>query len=143
MAPSNIGGMGAQVGVNASSVAILEHLVRADTASAFNISVGDVNVTGISQVCKSMFTKIRRTSRMESLFQCNDQHLLDMIRGWVEQKTFSLKPVGWCTAEVPGTILLFDKLEEHPLILSSSKRVPQADIRHFSWQAYWPPVFPS
>lgn len=39
-----------QVGVNASSVMILEHLIRADTASAFNISVGDVNVTGISQV---------------------------------------------------------------------------------------------
>ena len=36
--------------MNASSVAILEHLIRADTASAFNISVGDVNVTGISQV---------------------------------------------------------------------------------------------
>ncbi|CAL8464733.1 g4268 [Coccomyxa elongata] len=41
-----------KVGVNASSVAILEHLVRADTASAFNISVGDVNVTGISQVSR-------------------------------------------------------------------------------------------
>ena len=42
-----------QVGVNASSQAILEHLIRADTASAFNISVGDVNVTGISQVLLS------------------------------------------------------------------------------------------
>lgn len=41
--------------MNASSVAILEHLIRSDTASAFNISVGDVNVTGISQVCKMPF----------------------------------------------------------------------------------------
>ncbi|KAK9917087.1 hypothetical protein WJX75_000778 [Coccomyxa subellipsoidea] len=41
-----------KVGVNASSVAILEHLIRSDTASAFNISVGDVNVTGISQVSR-------------------------------------------------------------------------------------------
>lgn len=39
-----------QVGVNASSRAILERLVRADTASAFNISVGDVKVTGVTQV---------------------------------------------------------------------------------------------
>ena len=46
------------MGVNASSVAILEHLVRTDTASAFNISVGDVNVTGISQVCKIMFAEV-------------------------------------------------------------------------------------
>ena len=40
-----------QVGVNASSQDVLQHLIKADTASAFNISVGDVNVTGISQVC--------------------------------------------------------------------------------------------
>lgn len=39
-----------QVGVNASSQDVLQHLIKADTASAFNISVGDVNVTGISQV---------------------------------------------------------------------------------------------
>jgi hypothetical protein len=44
--------MRCQVGVNASSQAILEALVRTDTASAFNISVGDVNVTGISQVSR-------------------------------------------------------------------------------------------
>jgi hypothetical protein len=35
--------------VNASSRAILERLVRADTAQAFNISVGDVKVTGVTQ----------------------------------------------------------------------------------------------
>lgn len=35
--------------MNASSRAILERLVRADTASAFNISVGDVKVTGVTQ----------------------------------------------------------------------------------------------
>ncbi len=39
-----------QVGVNASSQDVLQHLIKADTALAFNISVGDVNVTGISQV---------------------------------------------------------------------------------------------
>ena len=47
-----------QVGVNASSQDVLQHLIKADTASAFNISVGDVNVTGISQVraqCKMPF----------------------------------------------------------------------------------------
>ena len=43
-----------QVGVNASSQDVLQHLIKADTASAFNISVGDVNVTGISQVCGLM-----------------------------------------------------------------------------------------
>ena len=37
--------------MNASSQDVLQHLIKADTASAFNISVGDVNVTGISQVC--------------------------------------------------------------------------------------------
>ena len=36
--------------MNASSQDVLQHLIKADTASAFNISVGDVNVTGISQV---------------------------------------------------------------------------------------------
>lgn len=52
---TNVGGPAcAQVGVNASSQAVLEHLIRADTASAFNISVGDVNVTGISQVRASL-----------------------------------------------------------------------------------------
>lgn len=45
-----LSGLGVQVGVNASSRAILERLVRADTASAFNISVGDVKVTGVTQV---------------------------------------------------------------------------------------------
>lgn len=44
----------AQVGVNASSQDVLQHLIKADTASAFNISVGDVNVTGISQVRQSL-----------------------------------------------------------------------------------------
>ena len=45
-----LSGLSVQVGVNASSRAILERLVRADTASAFNISVGDVKVTGVTQV---------------------------------------------------------------------------------------------
>ena len=39
-----------QAGVNASSEQVLEWLVRADTASAFNISLGDVSVTGVQQV---------------------------------------------------------------------------------------------
>lgn len=39
-----------QVGVNASSRLILERLVRSDTATAFNITSRDVNVTGITQV---------------------------------------------------------------------------------------------
>ncbi|KAK9837118.1 hypothetical protein WJX81_003998 [Elliptochloris bilobata] len=43
-----------KVGVNASSRVILERLVRADTASAFNISVGDVKVTGVTQVARRM-----------------------------------------------------------------------------------------
>lgn len=37
--------------MNASSEQVLEWLVRADTASAFNISLGDVSVTGVQQVC--------------------------------------------------------------------------------------------
>ena len=41
---------GLQAGVNASSEQVLEWLVRADTASAFNISLRDVNITGVSQV---------------------------------------------------------------------------------------------
>lgn len=43
-------GAGLQVGVNASAEEVLGHLVRQDTALAFNISEGDVTVTGISQV---------------------------------------------------------------------------------------------
>ncbi|KAL0046818.1 hypothetical protein WJX82_010658 [Trebouxia sp. C0006] len=39
-----------KAGVNASSEQVLEWLVRADTASAFNISLGDVSVTGVQQV---------------------------------------------------------------------------------------------
>ena len=35
-----------QVGVNASSEVILDRLIRFDTASAFNITAEDVNVTG-------------------------------------------------------------------------------------------------
>ena len=42
-----------QVGVNASAEAVLGHLIRQDTAHAFNISEGDVTVTGISQVSQS------------------------------------------------------------------------------------------
>lgn len=42
--------LGFQAGVNASSEQVLEWLVRADTASAFNISLGDVSVTGVQQV---------------------------------------------------------------------------------------------
>lgn len=38
------------MGVNASSTLILERLVCSDTATAFNITSRDVNVTGISQV---------------------------------------------------------------------------------------------
>ncbi len=38
------------MGVNASSQLILERLVQSDTATAFNITSRDVNVTGISQV---------------------------------------------------------------------------------------------
>ena len=41
-----------QAGVNASSEQVLEWLVKADTASAFNISFGDVSVTGVQQVCQ-------------------------------------------------------------------------------------------
>ena len=41
-----------QVGVNASAEDVLGHLVRQDTANAFNISEGDVAVTGISQVLR-------------------------------------------------------------------------------------------
>lgn len=40
-----------QAGVNASGEQVLEWLVKADTASAFNISFGDVSVTGVQQVC--------------------------------------------------------------------------------------------
>lgn len=40
--------------MNASSEEILGHLVRTDTANAFNISVGDVEVTGISQIGRRM-----------------------------------------------------------------------------------------
>ncbi|KAK9803015.1 hypothetical protein WJX72_000035 [[Myrmecia] bisecta] len=43
-----------RVGVNATSEAVLEHLIRADTANAFNISQGDVEVTGISQVARRL-----------------------------------------------------------------------------------------
>ena len=39
-----------QVGVNASSTIILERLIGLDTATAFNITSRDVNVTGIQQV---------------------------------------------------------------------------------------------
>lgn len=35
-----------QVGVNASAEVILDRLIRSDTASAFNITTQDVNVTG-------------------------------------------------------------------------------------------------
>jgi hypothetical protein len=45
---------GGQVGVNATSEEILGHLIRTDTANAFNISVGDVEVTGISQIGRRM-----------------------------------------------------------------------------------------
>eukprot|EP00884_Botryococcus_braunii_P021518 jgi/Botrbrau1/804/Bobra.0352s0001.1 len=45
---------GGGVGVNASSEEILGHLIRTDTADAFNISVGDVEVTGISQIGRRM-----------------------------------------------------------------------------------------
>lgn len=41
-----------QAGVNASSQQVLEWLVKADTASAFNISFEDVSVTGVQQVCQ-------------------------------------------------------------------------------------------
>ena len=44
----------AQAGVNASSEQVLEWLVKADTASAFNISFGDVKVTGVQQVCQRL-----------------------------------------------------------------------------------------
>lgn len=43
-----------QAGVNASSEQVLEWLVKADTASAFNISFGDVSVTGVQQVCQGL-----------------------------------------------------------------------------------------
>ena len=43
---------GVQAGVNASSQQVLEWLVKADTASAFNISFEDVSVTGVQQVCQ-------------------------------------------------------------------------------------------
>ena len=36
--------------MNASSTSILERLISSDTASAFNITARDVNVTGIRQV---------------------------------------------------------------------------------------------
>lgn len=40
-----------QAGVNATGEQVLEWLVRADTADAFNISLGDVSITGVQQVC--------------------------------------------------------------------------------------------
>ena len=39
-----------QVGVNASAESVLDQLIASDTAMAFNISEGDVNVTSIVQV---------------------------------------------------------------------------------------------
>ena len=39
-----------QAGVNATGEQVLEWLVRADTADAFNISLGDVSITGVQQV---------------------------------------------------------------------------------------------
>jgi hypothetical protein len=72
-----------QVGVNASSVAILEHLIRADTASAFNISVGDVNVTGISQVgcrhCNAPFKPVIRQHRPQPNVEMRLGFLVDTI----------------------------------------------------------------
>lgn len=53
--------------MNASSRAILERLVRADTASAFNISVGDVKVTGVTQV--------RLPSRRALSIGCGNSHV--------------------------------------------------------------------
>lgn len=43
-----------QAGVNATGEQVLEWLVRADTADAFNISLQDVSITGVEQVATSM-----------------------------------------------------------------------------------------
>lgn len=49
---TNLDDVASKVGVNASAEEVLGHLVRQDTALAFNISEGDVTVTGISQVAR-------------------------------------------------------------------------------------------
>lgn len=41
-----------QTGVNASAESILGNLLRTDTAAAFNISVEDVHIIGISQISR-------------------------------------------------------------------------------------------
>lgn len=48
--------------MNASAEAVLGHLVRQDTALAFNISEGDVAITGISQVGPSTVAGARASS---------------------------------------------------------------------------------